>query len=272
MQQTTKVKKILYVDDVSLHLLSLKARFQGLYEIYPAQNYEKMIDILERFPIDLILLDIHMPEIDGFETIKKLKSNPVYKKIPVIFLTSLKERKSCIEGIRLGAEDYITKPFTNEELTAVIEYQFSEDMKKLNKPVILAIDDNPSILQSINAILSDNYIVYTVPEVRTDSMLKEILKKMVPDLFMLDYLMPALSGFDLIPMIRKIPDHEETPIVILTSESSTDSVTAAISLGAIDFITKPIIAPVLKGHMKRLLADFILRRRIRAINEDRRLK
>jgi two-component system chemotaxis response regulator CheY len=105
-------------------------------------------------------------------------------------------------------------------------------------------------------------------EVKSEQMLVELLKKIIPDLFLLDYNMPVLNGFDLIPIIRKFPGHEETPIVFLTSEGTIDHVTAARHFGACDYIIKPIDKKVLREKIAMHLTDFVIRRRIRAIKEE----
>jgi putative two-component system response regulator len=268
-EEQIELKKIIYIDDIQFHLLSLKERLNERYEIYTTQSVEKMFEIISRVKPDLILLDVNMPEVNGFEAIGQLKADRRYAEIPIIFLTAQKDKKSIITGMSLGASDFIVKPYTNDELINCIEYQFDTERQQANRPIILAVDDNPSILQSLTTILSDKYTVFTVPEVKSEQMLRELLKRVVPDLFILDYHMPGMSGFDLIPIIRKIPEHEETPIVFLTSEGTVDNLSAAIHLGACDFMTKPIDDTVLRKRIATHLYDYIMRRRIRLHNEDK---
>ncbi|MDR2940586.1 MAG: response regulator [Clostridiales bacterium] len=108
-----------------------------------------------------------------------------------------------------------------------------EDNRKL---FVLVVDDSPIILKSVSAVLSGEYKVFTLPK---PTMIEKILNQLTPDLFLLDYLMPGLNGFDLIPIIRKFEEHKNTPIIFLTSEGTVDNVTAALALGASDFIVKP---------------------------------
>ena len=82
--------------------------------------------------------------------------------------------------------------------------------------------------------------------------------------------MPVLTGFDLVPIIRKIPGHEETPIIFVTSEKTVDSVTVATNLGACDYIIKPIDEVIFRKKIEKHLKDFLVRRRVRSINDDRR--
>ena len=120
-----------------------------------------------------------------------------------------------------------------------------------SKPVILAIDDAPNILRTVQSLLKDTYKVHTLTE---PGKLKELLADITPDLFLLDYSMPELSGFDLMPIIRSFPEHKNTPVIYLTGVSSADFFNVAIRLGACDYIVKPIDAEKLKekiaSHIK----------------------
>jgi putative two-component system response regulator len=91
------------------------------YEVYPAPSAAKLFEILENVLPDLILLDIEMPEMNGYETIKKLKSDTNFADIPVVFLTSKNDESSELEGFDLGAVDYVSKPFSAPLLLKRIE-------------------------------------------------------------------------------------------------------------------------------------------------------
>ena len=86
------------------------------YKIAMATDGKSALKILENNSIDLILLDIMMPEMDGFEVCRQLKENPSTRDIPVIFLTARTETEDIVKGFQLGGVDYITKPFSMEEL------------------------------------------------------------------------------------------------------------------------------------------------------------
>jgi putative two-component system response regulator len=108
--------------------------------------------------------------------------------------------------------------------------------ENVDKPVILAVDDSPDILKMIYTVLYEKYKVYTLPQPRR---LKEFLQNIKPDLFLLDYRMPSVTGLDLIPMIRSFPRHKDTPIVFLTSDGRFDIISAAVGAGVCDYILKP---------------------------------
>ncbi len=86
------------------------------YDIYEAENGTMALTEIEKIRPDLILLDVMMPDMDGFEVCKRLKQNPAISNIPIIFLTAKSEEDDIIAGLELGAVDYITKPFSHKEL------------------------------------------------------------------------------------------------------------------------------------------------------------
>ena len=100
------------VDDNITNLTAAKKALEKDYSIIPVVSGVKAIDFLQRVTPTLILLDIDMPGLDGFETIKIIKSNEKTKDIPIIFLTAKDDTGSELEGLTLGAVDYITKPFS----------------------------------------------------------------------------------------------------------------------------------------------------------------
>lgn len=110
---------ILAVDDnpTNLEMLKITLAKEG-YRIFPASNGATARHMATEKKPDLILLDIEMPEEDGFDVIKKLKTNPVTAAIPVIFLTGVSDIDAKLSGFELGAVDYITKPFHPREVIA----------------------------------------------------------------------------------------------------------------------------------------------------------
>jgi len=112
---------ILIVDDSPTNLEALSEVLSNAgFRVTVALDGETAIKQSEYAPPDLILLDVVMPEIDGFETCKQLKENPLTNDIPVIFMTCLSDTEERIKGLKTGAVDYITKPFQQEEMLARI--------------------------------------------------------------------------------------------------------------------------------------------------------
>jgi PleD family two-component response regulator len=257
-------RKIMYVDDVIYSLMTVKDRLKAHYEIFPAQTVEKMFEVLENVRIELILLDVNMPEVDGYEAIRQLKADDRYFDIPVVFLSSSDNKKSVKMGMDLGAADFVTKPFNDDEMIARIERLLSPETSEEDKPIILAVDDNPSILRSLNYLLNSRYTVYTLPDPQK---ITEILKLVAPDLFILDFNMPGLNGFDLFPIIRGYAEHEHTPIIMLTTEGTIDNITVAANVGASDFIVKPIDETIMLDKVAHALKNYVTNRLLWRLRE-----
>ena len=109
-------KRILIVDDEPryLRLLEANLRTEG-YEVATAQDGVQAVDIFSSQPIDLILLDIMMPRMDGFSTCQRIRE---YSNVPIIMLTAKGEEQDRVRGLDLGADDYLVKPFSATELLA----------------------------------------------------------------------------------------------------------------------------------------------------------
>ncbi len=108
--------KILLVDDTPANIRFLVEALREDYELIIATNGPEALQLAATGKPDLILLDIMMPDMDGYEVCKKLKGDENTKDIPIIFVTAMTDKSDEEKGIRLGAVDYITKPF-NAALT-----------------------------------------------------------------------------------------------------------------------------------------------------------
>ena len=105
------MRKILMVDDVSTNIKCAEEVLKGKYELINARSGQTALEILEETEPDLIILDVNMPDMDGYELIKIIKDKKEYANIPVIFLTAENDEESEKKGLKLGATDYISKPF-----------------------------------------------------------------------------------------------------------------------------------------------------------------
>ncbi len=120
--------RILVVDDTpaNIQVLSSTLKEKG-YQISVAINGKQALDLLGRLRPDLILLDVMMPELDGFETCRLLKASPIWRDIPVIFLTARTEVADIVKGFEAGAVDYVAKPFSPHELLARVNTHLTID-------------------------------------------------------------------------------------------------------------------------------------------------
>lgn len=134
MSRQMKKSKILIVDDMPENLGVLFNLLNDHYEVLAAENGSIALEIIEQDKPDLVLLDIMMPDIDGYEVCRILKNSNHTKDIPIIFISALNELENKVKGLNLGAVDYITKPFQQEEVLARINSHL--EIKRLNDKLV----------------------------------------------------------------------------------------------------------------------------------------
>lgn len=134
---------ILIVDDNANNLLLLSGllKAQG-YKIQLAHNGTEAICSVQQNSPDLILLDIMMPDIDGFDVARKLNADERYRRIPIIFISSNDDENSIVRGFECGGHDYVSKPFIKRELLARVHNQLSISWNERNLADIIAAKDN----------------------------------------------------------------------------------------------------------------------------------
>jgi DNA-binding response OmpR family regulator len=146
MSDQKKDSRILIVDDTvkNIQVLGTVLKGEG-YQINVAQNGKQALEMVQKVTPDLILLDVMMPEMDGFETCKHLKDDPGTREIPVIFLTAKVETEDIVTGFELGAIDYVTKPFNTTELLARVDTHLS--LYHLKQKLEQLVEERTSQLQ-----------------------------------------------------------------------------------------------------------------------------
>jgi len=130
-------KKILAVDDSEIDLELLEGVLQDKYHILPTKSGKEALDYLLHYSkVDLILLDLIMPEMDGWETFNRIKDLGIITDIPIAFLTSVRGTEEQDRAERMGAADYIFKPYTKEDLVKRIEAILKKGPEKRIYPVL----------------------------------------------------------------------------------------------------------------------------------------
>jgi two-component system, cell cycle response regulator len=124
--------RVLLVDDTPTNLeIAGKTLEKENYDLYIADNGTSALELIEKIDFDLILLDIMMPEMDGFETYRRMRKNEKNRMVPVIFLTAKVDIETVVTGFALGAVDYIKKPFNELELKARVKNHV--ELKKIRE-------------------------------------------------------------------------------------------------------------------------------------------
>ncbi|MCL1945607.1 MAG: response regulator [Chitinivibrionia bacterium] len=249
-------KKIILVDDINYCLVTVRNGLEKDYDVYPASSVDDMFDMLGYVVPDLILLDIYMPGADGYEGIKRLKADERYADIPVIFLTSERDKEILVKGLALGGADYVSKPVSIPLLTQRIEYHLNPETRKKSLRVesarrkIIYVDDVNYILISAKSRLEKHYEIYPAQSVYK---MFDILENVIPDLILLDVNMPNVDGYQAIEWLKTDVRYRRIPVIFLTSKSDKESVTKGLSLGAAAYITKPFTDSMLIEHIENIL-------------------
>ena len=127
-----EVARILIVDDVETNRFTLRDIISNMgYQPVLTENGEQALKIVERFPLELIISDVAMPVMDGYEQCKRVKENPETREIPIIFISAFDDPSDIVKGFELKGEDYITKPFIPEVVQARVKVhlKLAEDNK-----------------------------------------------------------------------------------------------------------------------------------------------
>ncbi|MFC1745154.1 response regulator [Candidatus Riflebacteria bacterium] len=228
---------------------------------------------LGRVP-DLILSDWRMPEMDGLEFVKELKSKENYSRIPVIMTTAEHQEEQIIAAKKAGVHDYIRKPFQpallEEKIKKVIKTGFlypilvvedeeelrrivRKNLKKLQEEIIEEIEDLK---------LSDrSFKHFKLLEAWNGKNALEILLKLEkeeglkPGLILSDWRMPEMDGYTFVQHLKKIPLYQNIPIVMTTAEKDRESVLAAIKAGITDYIAKPFKNRYFREKVRKVILE-----------------
>jgi len=152
-------KKVILVDDNPINLKLAKNSLIGKYDVFTVPSAEKLFELLEKTMADIILLEIMMSEMSGYDVIKVLKNNPKTADIPVIFLTSKSDTNSQLEGFVQGAVDFISKPFSPQlllkrvDVHVLVESQ-KKELEHINQNLQYLAEEKTEEIQELqNAIL-----------------------------------------------------------------------------------------------------------------------
>lgn len=194
--------KVLFVDDNHDLIEFLKDEFSDTYAISVAYNGVEALNLTEKETFDLIVTDLMMPEMDGIELSRRLKSNKAFVDVPLIMLTAKQDMGSMIEGLTLGADDYITKPFNNEILALKMKRLIELRKKGLRRTLI---DPTPSRIEitSLDEQLVEKAVKYVEDNIsRSDLSVEELAQNMGMSRVHLYKKISALTGKSPIEFIR----------------------------------------------------------------------
>jgi CheY-like chemotaxis protein len=198
-------------DHATRELISRGLQKEG-FRVLAASSGEETIRLAREKRPDAISLDVLMPGMDGWTVLRALKGDPLTSSIPVVMVSMLDDRDI---GHALGAADYLTKPFDREKLVQTLRR-----FRKGSSPrPVLIVDDDPAARAVVRRVLErDSWIV---SEADNGRRALESVGRSVPDLIVLDLMMPEMDGFEFVTELRRSEAGRRIPVVVVTAKEIT---------------------------------------------------
>ena len=201
-----KTEKIVVIEDETdiLEVIAYNLKREG-YEVVTSTSGEDGLEKIEKTKPNLVVLDLMLPEVDGIELCRKLKADPVTQGIPVIMVTAKGEESDVVLGLGVGADDYVTKPFSPRELTARVKavLRRSKGRAEVDKGERLAFEGIVIDPQRHEVKVDDESVLLTATEFR----LLHFLASHPGRVFTRDHLLTRVIGDDAIVIDRNIDVH-----------------------------------------------------------------
>jgi two-component system cell cycle response regulator len=256
--------RILVVDDIPANVKLLEARLLAEYfEVLTAADGYQCLDICSKVPVDVVLLDIMMPGIDGFEVCERLKSNPKTAHIPVVMVTALDQSADRVRGLRAGADDFLTKPVNDMQLMArvksLVRLKMLSDELRLRAETArnIGLDDSHAgsgggLEEPASILLVDGRANSQERISRTLKPVAEIIARSDPQAAVFEAAEGAFdmiivnSNFDdydplrLCSQLRSLERSRFLPILLVVDQGGEPMVVRALELGVNDYILRPI--------------------------------
>lgn len=271
-----KTIKILACDDNTTARLIVKETIETFgFEIDLVDSGQKCITALQKYNYDLLIIDWLMPEMDGLQTINKIKKNAAIADIPMIMISAFGGEDVVKQSKELGVHHFISKPYTYSTMFDAIMDVFGKDIrvsrtriekgkkheKELQKIMginILLVEDNDINQQVASELLEDEGFIVEIANHGQEAV--DMLKASgVPSkygLVFMDLQMPIMDGYTATKEIRKLSEYKDVPIVAMTADAMTGVKEKCIELGMNDMVAKPIDPDEMFGAMvKWIKAD-----------------
>ncbi|MCH7965473.1 MAG: response regulator [Bacteroidetes bacterium] len=245
-----KDSNILIVDDdvPTLNLLKEAVQQAGLNAIAESHS-SKVMGMIENIDLDLAIIDLDMPEIDGFDLIKLIKSKPNFVTLPIIIYTGKENYADDLQKIDGLFEDLLLKSSTNiEDLQNIVsamidkyeEPSTPEEIKEKKDTIkILLVEDYKHSQIIVTRLLKKNKFESIVVVENGQEALDQV-KEQKYDLILMDMQMPVMNGFEATQKIRQLDEYKNTPIIALTAFAMKGDKEKCLEAGATDYIPKPI--------------------------------
>lgn len=256
--------RVLIVDDIPTNVRLLEARLTAEYfEVVTATSGKQALDICATSEIDIVLLDVMMPEMDGFEVCLRLKGNPKTHHVPVLMITALDQPSDRVRGLEVGADDFLTKPVDDVQLMARVKSlvrlkSLTDELRaRAMTGQQIAVEDAIRAMDKISTAGGSILIVdtdqrhaerlknYLTPEHRIDILTQpaDAVFQVTGAQYELAIVTMALADYDplrVCSQIRTLEHARTLPIILVADEADRPRVVRALDLGVNDFISRPV--------------------------------
>ncbi len=238
------MKKILVVEDVELNRELVAQLLEEDYQVLTAADGEAGIRLAQRERPDLILMDLSLPVMDGWEAARRIKADPDLRRIPIIAVSAHAMSGDAEKARQCGCDDYLSKPLDEKLLRDKLHhflgplYQRSGTRPAAGAHRILIVDDEPLNVDYLEQELEE--LGYDTMSARDGQEALECVAADPPDLILLDILMPVMDGFAVCRALKGDDATRLIPIVIMTTLDGIEDRIRGIEAGADDFLTKPV--------------------------------
>ncbi|MDX1582747.1 MAG: response regulator [Thermoanaerobaculia bacterium] len=212
-----------------------------------AATGEEGLELAMELVPDAITLDAIMPDTDGWTVLGRLKSHPELSKIPIIMISMIDDRS---RGFSLGASEYLTKPVEQDQLLRVLE----KHTGGLSKTTVLVVDDDEGHRRNLGRLLEREGLVFEQASDGRDAL--SVISREVPDLILLDLMMPVMDGFEFLEELRRRKEYQSIPVVVLTSKDLDQTDRDRLTGSVTRILQKGVVArEQLIGELKKELSS-----------------
>src|SRR4051812_23235619 len=255
--------RVLVVDDILSNVKLLEAKLSAEYfEVATAYNGVDALAKIEEQEPDIVLLDVMMPGMDGFEVCRRIKQNPTTAHLPVVMVTALDQPADRVAGLEAGADDFLTKPVDDAALFArvrsLVRLKMMTDELRMREstgqsmglidPAETLLDANPSgrllvIEDRAESVAWFESALKPTHEVSAVDTFEETLVRVKGgdyDLIIVSLGMRGFDGLRLCSQLRSLPEGRNIPILVVVSDGDRRKLTQALEMGVNDYLTRPV--------------------------------
>lgn len=242
---------ILVIDDEPQDLEVMSLYLKDIAEVHTVPSGKKALEYVKQNEVDIILLDVEMPNMDGFQTLERLRKVEGCINVPIVLVTGMRDMDTVLNSAIMGVDGYLVKPVEKENLQKkVLEVYRRKNEYREEKKTVLLIDDDMQYLKQLNSILQDKYNVIMINSAK---LALEYLLKHVPDIIVLDYQMPLYNGASMMKLIQKSTAGRKIPIIILSGVLSKEVLQECYLYNPAACLAKPVSKEVLKETIEHTL-------------------